>query len=177
MSILLAVVPLGAQEIKFPASFDALAEKAKEVVDITLDSSMLGLAGNFLSGQSGEEAEIKKMIGNLKGVYVRSFEFEEEGQYSPSELDQMRSDLLDSPNWVRIVGVHSAKGSGDNVDIFLKREAGKIAGLALLSAEPKELTVVYIDGMVDPASLSKLGGNFGIPKIDLGGLKEQEKEQ
>jgi len=33
----------------------------------------------------------------------------------------------------------------------------------VLSAEPKELTIVNIDGPIDPEQLSELGGHLGIP--------------
>jgi hypothetical protein len=40
-----------------------------------------------------------------------------------------------------------------------------VAGLLVISAEPKELTVVNIIGQIDIENLSELGGNFGIPHI------------
>ncbi len=45
----LTLLPLCAQEIKFPASFDRLAEKASETVNVSLDGSTLQMAGKFLS--------------------------------------------------------------------------------------------------------------------------------
>jgi hypothetical protein len=39
-----------------------------------------------------------------------------------------------------------------------------LAGLVILSAERKELSIVIIDGAIDLNQLSKLGGSFGIPK-------------
>ena len=47
----LILLPAWAQEIKFPASFEKLAVKAVETVDVKLDSSMLQAAGKFLSGK------------------------------------------------------------------------------------------------------------------------------
>jgi len=41
----------------------------------------------------------------------------------------------------------------------------KPAGVAILAAEPKELTIVNIAGSIDLASLSEMGGHFNIPKI------------
>jgi len=37
--------------------------------------------------------------------------------------------------------------------------------LVVLSAEPKELTVVNIDGPIDPEQLSELSGHMGIPSF------------
>ena len=40
-------------------------------------------------------------------------------------------------------------------------------GLAVIAAEPKELTFVHIDGTIDPDTLGKLGGQFGIPNVEM----------
>ena len=57
----LAVLPLGAQEIQFPASFEKLAAKAKESVNVSLDGAMMQLAGNFLSGRKSGESQAKEI--------------------------------------------------------------------------------------------------------------------
>ena len=173
MSILLAAAPLCAQQIQFPASFADLAEKAEEVVEITLDASMLGLAGNFLSAKEGEEAEAKKLIEGLKSITVRSFEFANEGEYSDADLDEIRAQLS-PPEWAKIVSVREK--SGDNSEIFLKKQGDQVAGLTVLAAEPKELTVVHIDGLINLEDIAKLGGKFGIPNMNLGPAEKPEQE-
>jgi hypothetical protein len=56
--------------------FSALAEKASESVNISLDPSMLGIAGGFLSADpKSSDARVKDLLGGLQGVYVRSFKF------------------------------------------------------------------------------------------------------
>ena len=155
---------LGAQEIKLPASLDRLAAKATEVVDVTMDANLLQLASRFLSDKDADDAHVKKLIGGLKGIYVRSFEFEKPGEYQQSDIEPVRTQLH-TPAWSRIVGVRSMK-SGDNSEVYLKTENGKIGGLAILVAEPKQLTIVSIEGTIDPDQLNELGGHFGIPKVD-----------
>jgi hypothetical protein len=160
----LALAPLGAQEIKLPASLDRLAAKASEVVDVTMDANLLQFASRFLSDKNADDAQVKKLIGGLKGIYVRSFEFEKAGEYQDSDIEPVRAQLR-SPAWSRIVGVRSRK-SGENSEVYLKTESGKIGGLTILVTEPKELTLVSIEGSIDPDQLNQLGGHFGIPKID-----------
>jgi Domain of unknown function (DUF4252) len=159
----IALAPLGAQELKLPANLDRLAAKATEVVDVTLDANLLQLASRFLSDKDADDAKVKKLIGGLKGIYVRSFEFEKAGEYLDSDVEPLRAQLR-SPAWSRIVGVRSQK-SGENSEVYVKTENGKIGGLAILATEPKELTIVSIEGTIDPDQLSELGGHFGIPKI------------
>jgi hypothetical protein len=161
---LLAAAALAAQEIKLPPSLERLAAKASEVVDVTLDANLIQLASRFLSDKDADDAKVKKLIAGLKGIYVRSFEFDKAGVYQDSDVETVRSQLRSSP-WSRIVGVHSQK-SGENAEVYVKTDGGKIGGLVILATEPKELTFVSIEGSIDPDQLSDLGGHFGIPKID-----------
>lgn len=160
----MALAPLGAQELKLPASLDRLAAKATEVVDVTMDANLLQLAGRFLSDKNSDEAQVKKAIGGLKGIYVRSFEFQKAGEYQDSDVEPVRAQLH-TPAWSRIVGVRSLK-SENNSEVFVKTENGKIGGLAILVTAPKQLTIVSIEGTIDPDQLNELGGHFGIPKVD-----------
>jgi hypothetical protein len=165
---LVALLPLAAQDIKLPASLDRLAAKANEVVDVTLDASMLQMATRFLNDK-GDDAKVKKLASGLRGIFVKSFEFDKEGEYDMADVEAIRAQVR-TPQWSRIVGVHSKK-KGENSEVYLKNEGGKITGVMIIAAEPKELTIVSITGIIDPDQLSDLSGHFGIPKID-----KQKKE-
>ncbi len=164
--VFFAIGPLLAQDVKLPSGIDKLAAKATEVVDVSLDGPLLRLAGRFLSNNDPDEAKVKNIVNGLKGIYVKSFEFEKEGEYSPSELDEIRRQLR-GPGWSRMVGVISKKG-GDNAEIYMKLDDDHIGGLVILAAEPKQLTVVNIVGNISLDDLSALGGHFGVPDIDTG---------
>ncbi len=153
------------QDVKIPANVERLAAKAVETVNVTVDGALLQLAGKFLSSTDPDQKQIKTLLGSLKGIYVRSFKFENEGEYSEADVESVRSQLR-GQEWARIVNVTSKKG-GDNVDVAYKMDKGKIAGLVVIAAEPKEFTIVNIVGPIDLAQLSSLGGQFGIPKVDL----------
>jgi Domain of unknown function (DUF4252) len=159
---LLTCLTLGAQEIKMPLNLDKLAQRATESVDVTLDASILQLASGFLSKNDPDEVKVKKIISNLKGVYVRSFEFAKEGQYSMSDVEAIRMQIK-TPLWSKIVSVKSLQS--ENTEIYVKKEGDHIGGLVVLVAEPKELTVVHIDGPINPEQLSELSGHMGIPRI------------
>jgi Domain of unknown function (DUF4252) len=157
------IVPVRASDdIKLPVNLDKLADRASETVDVTLDESMLQLASKFLSKDDPDEVQVKKLVGKLKGVYVRSFEFDKEGQYSPADVESIRAQLK-SPQWTRIVGVKASRG--DNSEIYIHRNGDQIAGLVVIAYEPRELTFVHIDGSINPEDLSELGGHMGIPDI------------
>ena len=153
---------------------DHLAAKASDVVNITLDGALLHLASTFISDDDDEDAEvIKKVLAGVKGISVRSFEFNNTGEYLDSDVESIRSQLRD-PAWKRIIEIRS-KVDG-NSDVYLKYDGNRVQGLTVIDAEPKELTVISIDGSIDLEGLKKLGGNFGIPK-SLDRKLEQKKNE
>jgi hypothetical protein len=149
-----------AQTLTIPDRIERLADKARDSQNITLDGALLRLAAAFLNSNDRDQKLAKDVISNLKGIHVRNFEFEKEGEFSDRDLDPLR-DQLKSPAWARII---ESREHGEHQQIFVKTEKDKIAGLVILSAERKELSIVIIDGAIDLKQLSSLGGNFGIPK-------------
>ena len=91
---------LWAQQFKF--NLDHLEGKATEHVDLSLNSSMLTFASKFLDGKDPDEAKAKKLIGGISGIYIKSFEFKDDGGYSQADLDKIRSQLK-APEWGRMV--------------------------------------------------------------------------
>ncbi|HUD98401.1 MAG TPA: DUF4252 domain-containing protein [Bryobacteraceae bacterium] len=159
-----ALLPICAQEIKMPVNLDALADKADEAVTVTMDKAMLQLASKFLNDRDGDEADVRKLVGGLESIYVRSFQFRSEGEYNTADVDAVRNQLH-SPAWGRLVGVRSKHG--DNVDVYFKDGGnGTLGGIVVIAAEPRELTIVNIIGTLDPEKLADLGGEFGIPRLE-----------
>ena len=143
-------------------SLDRLKPKASGNVSITLDSSLLRIASRFLSDDDPEEAEVKKLVAGLKRILVRSFEFSRDGEYLESDLDAIRSQLRD-PAWNKVIEVRSKK-DGESADIYVRQDGDRITGAALIVGEPKELTVIHIEGPIDLDGIARLSGNFGIPE-------------
>jgi hypothetical protein len=156
---LFIAVPASAQKINL--DFPGLADRAEEVVDITLDASMLRMAAKFFSGKNADERALREMVSGLEGIYVRSYEFAREGEYDRNLVDQIKKQL--GPSWKPLVTVRSKKK--DNVNIYANMRGDSITGLVIISAEPREFTVVNINGPIDMERLSGLQGQFGIPEI------------
>ncbi len=146
------------------SQLDALAAKASQTVDVNIDERLMQLAAKFLSSKDDDEAKVKEIVNGLKGIYVKSFEFENEGQYTESDLEGIRSQLRNTA-WNRIVNVSSKKEG--SVEVYLMQVGNQISGLAVLASDPKEITVVNIIGPVDLEKLTQLEGQFGIPDLDL----------
>ena len=163
--LLLGLPPfLRTQAMQLPPDVEKLSAIAKETVEVKMDGPMLRWASKFLSAEDPDERKAAKLITNLKGIYVRSFEFDKEGAYTSAEVEELRAQFR-SPVWSRVVGVRSQR-EGDNVDVFFKLEDEQMAGIVVIAAEAKELTVVNIVGPIDVDQLSDLGGEFGIPKLN-----------
>jgi hypothetical protein len=156
-----------AQQFKF--SLDRLAAKASNTVDLSLNGATLQFAAKFLDGKDKDQAQVKKLLGGLEGVYVKTFEFSKAGEWTEADLDSIRKQLQ-PPQWSRIVGVKSSQ-SGERSEIYVRNDDKKISGVAIIAAEAKELTIVNIAGSIDLDSLAQLGGHMGIPKVDLGNKK------
>jgi hypothetical protein len=162
----LAVTCAIAQEKSSKLQFDwsKLAAKAVEKVDLNLDGPMLEMASKFLKGEDEDEAKIKSLVQGLRGVYVKSLTFDKEGEYSEADVSAIRAQLR-APAWTNILDVQE---KGESMGIFMKVNGKQTEGMVIVSAEPKELTVVQILGAFDPARLGELGGSFGIPKMKMG---------
>jgi len=157
--LLAAALPAFAQQTFDFNTLDKLGVKAKESTNITLDGDTLKLAGNFLNN---DNASLKPVVDNLKGVYVRSYEFEKEGQYADADLEPLRA-YIKTLQWTKIVDVKEDK---ETSEIYVKPLLNnRLGGLAIIDAEPKEVNVIYITGDLSTSDLAKLGGNFGIPDM------------
>jgi hypothetical protein len=146
-----------------------LAAKASDKVVVTLNGSLLQLAANFMDDKDPEEVKVKTLINGLKGIYVRSFKFSKAGDYTDADLRSVRSQLR---GWSEVVTVDEGEG---HTGVYLKLDGKKIQGLVVLTAEPKELTVINIVGSIDPDQLRELSGHFGIP--ELGGAVKKSPEK
>ena len=91
--LLLAMATAGlAQELKMPVDLEKLAAKASETTEVTLDSHMLQLAAKFMNDEE-DDREARDLVKKLKGIYVRSFEFDSAGEYSEADIESLRSQL------------------------------------------------------------------------------------
>ena len=150
-------------------SLDHLAAKASQTVDVNIDERLMRLAAKVFSDKDDDEREVKKLISGLKGIYVKSFEFDAEGQYAPADLETIRTQLR-GPGWTRLVNVISKKEG--SVEVYMLFNGDAVGGLAVLATEDKELTVVNIVGPVDLDKLAKLEGQLGVPDL---GIESQKK--
>jgi hypothetical protein len=151
-------------QLRIP-EFASLADKASESVNVTLDQNLLGMGCRFLNAADPEQAEAKKLCTGLRGVFVRSYSFDEDFAYPKADVDGVRRQLS-SPGWSRIVEARSKKDNTD-VDVFILIEKDKAMGLAIIASEPRQFTIVNIVGAIDLVDLHNLEGKFGVPELGI----------
>ena len=165
------VLPAVAQSARLELkNLEKLNSKAVEVNDITLDGPMLQLAIKFLDAADDPDARrVRDVVKDLKGIYVKNFTFDQPNQYSQADVEAIRAQLA-GPGWSKIVESRN-KHDHEHDEIYVMKNGDKIAGVAILVAEERELTVVNLIGLIDIEKLGDLSGEFGIPR----GLRERPK--
>jgi hypothetical protein len=154
-----------------PALEKELAARASNVTEVTLGKNMLDFAAKFMNGKDQDEAATRKLIQGLDGIYVREYEFDKDGQYSLEEVEKLRMSFASS-EWTPIVHSRERK-SGESTDVLLKMVNGETRGMFVLSAEPRELSIVLILGPVRMEDLGRLKGLGGLGM--LGDLESNPK--
>jgi len=137
-----------------------LASRASDVTEVTLGKNMLAFAAKIMNGKNDDDAEARRLIEGLDGIYVRDYEFDKEGQFSAEEVEQLRK-YFETNEWSSIVKERERK-KGESTDVMVKLENGESHGMFILDVEPKELTIVLILGPIHMDDLGKLKGIGGL---------------
>src|SRR6266480_1565081 len=104
LALFCVALPASAQDARLKLDhLEKLSAKAVEVNNVTLDGDMLQLAAKFLDMDKDdpESGQAKDLIKNLKGIYVKNFEFEQPNQYSAADVEEIRTQLA-APGWSKI---------------------------------------------------------------------------
>jgi len=174
----LAVPAIAQSGLPMPSPIEKdLAARASNVTEVTLGKNMLAFAAKFMDGKDKDEEATRHLIEGLDGIYVRSYEFDKEGQYTTVDVDKLRSYFQTGGEWSSIVRERDKK-SGESTDVMMKMVNGNPHGLFVLDAEPRELSIVLILGPVKMEDLSKLSGIGGLGVLgDLEGNGSKNKEK
>lgn len=149
----------------------SLAKKAQSVNSVALDQGMLNLASGVMAskGKAGSAQAIRQILGKLKGIYVKDFEFAKPGEYSQADVDGILCQV-EGHSWEQIVSSVD-KRTHETDAIYVLHDANAFKGILIVSAQPRELAVVNIVGPINPNDLSHMQGMFGIPKMKTGSGK------
>ena len=126
---LLATVAVG-QQIDLSV-LDKLASRASSSVNVTFDEDKLGFVSGLLSTTDPKQADAKKLVGNLKAINVRVFEFDGPGGFTASDLDALRTQLK-SPGWAKVV---EAKERDESAEVYMFNKGKELGGIMIIAAE------------------------------------------
>jgi len=170
-------VPALAQNPQLPAPppiEKELAARASNVTEVTLGKNMLAFAAKVMNGKDKDEASTRQLIEGLQGIYVREYEFDKEGQFSASDVEQLRK-YFETSEWSPIVHERDRKNN-ESTDVMVKLVNGETHGMFILTVEPKELTIVLILGPINMDELGELRGVAGLGALgSLGGVQHSPR--
>ena len=135
---------------------DSLAARATESVEITMNDVQVQFLRRFVSLGESERSKLKGLLSKLKGVYVRGYEFAQDGEYSDSDIEEIRAQLR-SPGWEQIVEVRNRNKSDE---VFVMPRNDEIAGFAAVSTGPRKVCVINIVGPMDLDEMALLDREF-----------------
>ena len=113
--LLLTAITANAQNARLRFdNLDYLEQKARDVVEVNIDGKVLELAKRVLLKVKDRDAKkVGVAISGLEGIYVRVFNFENENEYNPADIEIIRLQLQ-SPGWEKLANVRSKKEQSKN---------------------------------------------------------------
>lgn len=146
-----------------PEGIEALGQYASSRTEFTLDHSMLVLASKL----DQDDEDLRRVIAGVNGVSVHSYRFSRPGMYDPSLLGAVRRQYR-AAGWKHMVSDHDKNGDPGATDLWIRFDNNAVSNIAVLFAGPNQLNFIAVSGSISPIDLLRLGGHFGIPKIEGG---------
>ena len=161
--LMLAAATATAQQLDLK-SLDKFADKAKSKPPVAFSMASSISICVLLKDKKGDEGLAKKTTENMKGLFLRSYEFDRDMK-DAYKLDDLKPilDQLKAPNWTPFL---RNKENGELTEIWMHKTNNEIDGMLLVSAESNEVTVINVIGLTRPEDFSSLMNlsNLPIPK-------------
>jgi Domain of unknown function (DUF4252) len=163
----LSAIAVNAQDARLRfEKLNGLETKARDVVEVNIEGKLLDLAKRVLTKSKDADAQkVAQAIKDLKGIYVRVYNFENENEYNIADIDEIRNQL-NAPGWEKLANVRSKKNN-QKVDVYTMFTGDVMSGLAVVVSESKSIALVNVIGPIDIDLLAELSGKMNIPKIDI----------
>jgi hypothetical protein len=147
---------------QIPRGIEALRQSASSKTEFTLDHSMLVLASKL----DADNEDLRRVIAGVDGVSVHSFRFAGNSTYDPEALGSVKEEYR-AAGWKQLMNNHQKDG-GPVTDLWVYLENTAVSNVAVLLSKPNEVDFVVVSGSINPIDLFRLGGHFGIPKLEGG---------
>lgn len=131
----------------FPGT-EKFAKNASDVTEVNLDPTMLNAVGD--RGKDGN----KDFARRMDFVVVHSYTYDQPGMYRQEDLEEYRQRLAGN-GWKCFIHERSKKESSD----ICQRPGAdpEVNEMAIMTAEPKELTFVHMKGRMSLSEMSMKG--------------------
>lgn len=150
---------------------NGLETRARDVIEVNIDGKLLDLAKRVMMKSKDVNAQkVGEAIKDLKAIYVRVYNFENENEYNTADVEEIRAQLQ-NPGWERLANVRSKKNN-QKVDVYTMFTGDVMSGVAVVVSESKSIALVNVIGPIDIDLLMELSGKMNIPQIDI----EKESE-
>lgn len=159
--------------LRLPA-LSHLQAQAIQSVNVTLDAKVLGLLSAFADDDpyDADFDQIQRVFNEITSVTVRSLKFDAPVQPG-TELDDLRRQLA-SPAWSPLVQAHDRDKSED-VGIYLAYGERVVHGLVILAVSPRQVTLVHVQGRLEPSRVAEIRRTFEHPAQSHSALATAER--
>jgi hypothetical protein len=146
-----------------PRGIDELRQGASSKTEFTLDHSMLILASKL----DPNNEDLRRVIAGVSGVSVHNFRYSKPGTFDAQAVESLRDDYH-AAGWMQVMNKNDKNGGPGVTDVWVRLENNAISNAAILVARSSEVDFFVVSGSISPIDLVRLGGHFGIPKIEGG---------
>jgi hypothetical protein len=106
----------------------------------------------------------------LNSITFESYRYREPAFYTPEGMAQLTA-AYQAAGWHHLVNANttprdSAMPQKPITDMWLHFHDTDIDGCTVVIRAPRQMNVIEVSGVFRPLDLLKLGGHFGIPKVD-----------
>lgn len=138
-------------------------ENEKGVTSVTITKDMFELFAKMDIGsddEDGEEAELMNILKNLKEIRILT----KEGDKGLVFFKEIKSSISTS-GYKKMMEVND---SGEKVQFYVVEKDSKIEKFLLLVGSEDESVMIYIEGLIDLKSISKLAKGLNIDGLEKG---------
>ncbi len=128
-------------------------------IEVNVQGALLNLVR---SASRHEDEELADMLGKLKGVYVRGYKIDPAAVENIASRTGKLAQSLSADGWETVVRMRDEE---ERVDVFLRSNQNRIAGLVVMVVGEDETIFVNIVGEIDPDDIGRIGGRVNVPDI------------
>ncbi len=176
LACLLLSVPATAQKEAEPSDsalhFASLEHKADEVVKVNLWGRSLEQAKKLLGLRKNVTGSVRSFMNGLTAVYRRTYRFRG-GQANEKDVEPVHRRLTED-GWVPLIETEDRR-KPQALSVYSYYENEEVAGMTVVSSEPREVTVLKIMGPVNFEALSAIGSGMGLPVMRVATTEIQQQ--